>query len=628
MKTLLTFILALIGLTCYPSQPPPFRYNPFTTNQGAVFDLKSQTVSNATYYGDGSHLEGVASAGGITNHSTNITLDGVFSGRFSGDVWGYNTRPSVFEFGAHGDSILVTNVNMTATETNVYCYFANWTLADVGKKIEVVGAGIAFPGGTTKSNLMSTIATVVESTNVSIRAAAATSVANSIAAYGNDDTPAFQSAITYQDTNPGTVYVPSGYNYLIDGEFQALPNSGNAHSQLVLPTNGFYGLGKTFSLKGTAPPYGSLGQVGATLHCFRSPPLIASNYCVIGWPDFYDLNIGGWGFNLQELDLENLSFLTSPDSPNSVVQVSRLGRAGLYNCTFTAWFQALESNPTNYFLHRPAYYIPAVWMPTYTSDMKAELISCTAYGFGIGFMGAEHLIAQGLQVGFCTSGFGLDRAGHGPVINRLDVFYCTTNLTFIPWLTTAPDQGAWVEIFGLDWEQNGDVGSWHRMVRNIYDPGQRIVGKIVTKASIGSSDVVGPLLGIEYLGGPEMGNISSARFALAYDGGLTGWGFHLGSSALTTENFNIAEEGSHTWTIMQAQSVGAELALGHANASPHAMSLFHTNVLVRTNISILGQLAVTNGIALMAVTNVTGSAVKGQIPIKVNGSTYYIDLKQ
>lgn len=83
-----------------------------------------------------------------------------------------------------------------------------FTSADVGKLITVVGAGAA------GVDLSTTIATFASSTSVTLTVSATTAVSAATYAYGTDDGPAINSAITAAATLGGTVSLPPG-NYAI-----------------------------------------------------------------------------------------------------------------------------------------------------------------------------------------------------------------------------------------------------------------------------------------------------------------------------------------------------------------------------------------------------------------------------
>lgn len=83
-----------------------------------------------------------------------------------------------------------------------------FTSADVGKLITVVGAGAA------GVDLSTTIATLASSTSVTLTVSATTAVSAATYAYGTDDGPAINSAITAATTLGGTVSLPPG-NYAI-----------------------------------------------------------------------------------------------------------------------------------------------------------------------------------------------------------------------------------------------------------------------------------------------------------------------------------------------------------------------------------------------------------------------------
>ncbi|WP_309091717.1 hypothetical protein [Phenylobacterium sp.] len=114
---------------------------------------------------------------------------------------------SVLDYGAVGDGKAPEDGFILAGTSRLDSETANFTAADVGKKISVAGAG---PGG---SLLTTTIASLVSSGSVNLADAASTNALGRAFAYGTDDTAAIQAAIEAHSN----IYFPgaqSGRRYM------------------------------------------------------------------------------------------------------------------------------------------------------------------------------------------------------------------------------------------------------------------------------------------------------------------------------------------------------------------------------------------------------------------------------
>jgi hypothetical protein len=134
-------------------------------------------------------------------------------------------------FGAVGDLTTISGCAISATSSSLACSGASFVAGDVGKTMYVAGAGTA--GAT----LISSIATRVNSTTVTLNNAAATAVTSATAAYGTDNTTALQNAINFAIAHGEGLYIPAG-NYLhhglnITGFFGKIVGDGFGSATLV-----------------------------------------------------------------------------------------------------------------------------------------------------------------------------------------------------------------------------------------------------------------------------------------------------------------------------------------------------------------------------------------------------------
>ena len=112
-------------------------------------------------------------------------------------------------YGAAGDGKIITDV-VTNTTTTITSATAAFTAGDVGKYIMINGAN-----GSTVAPLLSTIASVTNSTTAVLADAAAASVSDCQAVYGTDDTAAINAAVSAAST-----YAQAG-NYFAEVLFGA-----------------------------------------------------------------------------------------------------------------------------------------------------------------------------------------------------------------------------------------------------------------------------------------------------------------------------------------------------------------------------------------------------------------------
>jgi hypothetical protein len=93
--------------------------------------------------------------------------------------------------GAKGDLKYVADAGITNTSKTLTSATAAFTAADVGKTINIRGAGLA----ENKGMLTTTIAAVTNATTIELAAASSATGTNKVAIYGTDDTEAIRSAV-------------------------------------------------------------------------------------------------------------------------------------------------------------------------------------------------------------------------------------------------------------------------------------------------------------------------------------------------------------------------------------------------------------------------------------------------
>ena len=133
-------------------------------------------------------------------------------------------------YGARADMKVLPDAAIQAGSKSLSSTSAVFTPADAGKAVVIAGAGTA--GGV----LSTAIATVRDSHHAVLRALASTTVRGAQAAYGTDDTAAFQSALDAQSkAGGGEVSVPAGA-YLLRGTLN-VPRFVRLHGDLMVPAS-------------------------------------------------------------------------------------------------------------------------------------------------------------------------------------------------------------------------------------------------------------------------------------------------------------------------------------------------------------------------------------------------------
>jgi hypothetical protein len=267
---------------------------------------------------------------------------------------------NVTNFGAVGDAVQffanTTSNSVVVTTTNPL------PISAIGETIEVFGAGTP----TTSSNnqdLITTVANVVNGTNIYVSKACQQTLTNTFATYGFNNQASFQAAITAvgADTND-TIYIPAG-TYLL----MPTSHSGTySESAIVLQRGGinFVGAGTNSTILLSRGAWGGVNSVirGFLVEVW-SP--ITNNYPV----SFSDLtmdggvqqgNTGYHGFpaNLTTgagWDITHCAFILGGNSSINLYQTwftnvlvrhwrgeefksldgSTNGKIGIYNCTFS-----------------------------------------------------------------------------------------------------------------------------------------------------------------------------------------------------------------------------------------------------------------------------------------------------
>ncbi len=133
-------------------------------------------------------------------------------------------------YAARADMKLVSDAAIRGNSKTLSSVSATFTHADIGKSIAIGGAGVS--GGVLTTKIMA----VPGLHSATLQAEATTSVTNGRAAYGTDNTAAFQNALDAQfKARGGKVEVPSGA-YLLLGTLN-IPRFVRLRGDLMLPAS-------------------------------------------------------------------------------------------------------------------------------------------------------------------------------------------------------------------------------------------------------------------------------------------------------------------------------------------------------------------------------------------------------
>ena len=137
---------------------------------------------------------------------------------------------NVKAYGAKGDGQRNNVGGITSGTSLLNSATANFVVGDIGKTVEIPGAGVA------GAVLVTTITGRNSATQVSVGAIASTTVVNKVIWWGTDDTAAIQAAINACfAARATTVYLPQGI-YIIAGALVTNDVNGlNPNSQLYIP---------------------------------------------------------------------------------------------------------------------------------------------------------------------------------------------------------------------------------------------------------------------------------------------------------------------------------------------------------------------------------------------------------
>lgn len=175
-----------------------------TNNIDMVIVAETITTTGSVY------ADNISVTSGITKDGVNVLNETESDAKYA---TASSTAHNVLDFGAVGDGGFLESVSITSGSATLSSARGLFSESSQDAIIRVEGAGA---GGAV---LETSIATYISPTEVSLAASALTTVTGNMAAFGTDDSLAFQAAAdAAQAGSNGTmvVFVPAGHTYLVN----------------------------------------------------------------------------------------------------------------------------------------------------------------------------------------------------------------------------------------------------------------------------------------------------------------------------------------------------------------------------------------------------------------------------
>ncbi|MEU8839934.1 SGNH/GDSL hydrolase family protein [Streptomyces roseus] len=338
------------------------------------------------------------------------------------DAWVFD----VVSYGAVGNGKVVADAAMTASSATLTSATASFTAGDVGKAVQVLGAGAS------GETLVGTISTYTSGTQVTLSATAGSTVSGTCAMWASDDTVAIQAAVdaaaAYAVAHSGaaTVRIPpaAGQFYGIAG---ALKTGGSTlgNSQLTLPVYATTGRKITLSIRGTSSGAGVQhwqqtvpNTTGATLLSFgifasagaQTASINAGgNPSVLGGP----AQPGGYGvapgnFSNLYVDIGDLSILTCHSKfglTYSAIDLSGVANARLQDVAYSTTGTVPGGSYVSPGVFATGLSIGCLLPANGNNDLTiVENVTCGG-GYTYAILVPEHTDIYGLRLLYCWAAF-------------------------------------------------------------------------------------------------------------------------------------------------------------------------------------------------------------------------------
>lgn len=435
--------------------------------------------------------------------------------------------PKVYNVEAYGavhDGKRVYDGVATASSTTITSVSNQFTSGDVGKVIQISGAGSA---GTSH---VTTIATFVNSGQITISVAASTTTTASVIDWGTDDTASIQAANNAcYAAGGGTVYFPIGI-YIINGALQTSVDGVNPNSQLYIKASQITSSPiNLVAVKWLGEEsfnnvyYFSDINKGAILRSTlktgsgTSPAVVGTKGLVGSYLDFsYD-----------KFSMENIIIQVSSNKGASVPQISgfngiNMAQGEFKNCVFTVDSDLdTTTDPTGSGIF-------GLWLGKEDNNGPNLIEGCSVGGFEYGFVIGEHTRLNH-PYAFCNlNGFVFLQSNYETVGFILG--HRNKNHILIP-STTIQGVTAGSTTLNIEAELEGlYAGRWFTTVNDVSDVLNASVGSVrintISPGVIDGASNLSIIPGNQLI--PQFFTQGGGRSVKTFGSGQAGYGEHAG----------------------------------------------------------------------------------------------------
>ena len=480
----------------------------------------------------------------VSNAAPPVAGDDFYANTPTTVVWG-NRLPRTFNVKHNKHSNLAGDgkehyySSINAGSYTLTCTDGSFASSDVGKIIGIENAG------TSGSWHITTIATYISATQVTLTAAAVNSVSttHTVSAeittfYGTDDTVALQTLINSSfrtsstEWNGNCEFIFPDALYIIGGALQTAvtgfsSTAINYNSQIYIPNLPYdpasgnlpeFSFRCTMTFKGETRPFfhgpNSIGNAQSVRWGARIRSTLQSSsgsfpsiLCAKGGASATD----NWAqFNSVGLEIEDLIFELTTNSSNAIHMCAINGDRAKY--TRYTRCNAYPHNRIANYIGTGAIATPGTntigFIPAGQGDELGNITEkCLAVGFDYGFLSGEHFAIRDCMAWSCISALGLVSTHIPVVIDNLEATGVKYYITYAGPIVT--------DIWGSSWNKaiingsiNGEISdstysaAWFANIAHINDSGNAIHGKLdimCSEGAVGYSAVRASKIGGENL---------------------------------------------------------------------------------------------------------------------------------
>jgi hypothetical protein len=346
-----------------------------------------------------------------------------FSGKtqISKDYIFNNNHIYVASFGGKADGVDYSDGEITASSSTFTSDSANFTPIDVGKYIAVAGAGA---GG---AELITTIATYVNESTITLTISASTTVSSANFKFGTNNTAIIQQAINYACNLRTSTLVFDYGRYFLAGSPITNVGGYNPNSQLYIPRNNYAPSAEQRVLKmlGVTPPNlfidFAAGQVAPNAGTILESVINDSAACILNTiPDTALYGI----FNWRMLYIENLQFRNK--SNNQTIDIkAKMSGVDLEHQNFVALKNLrIHTNSATESSVKPDTCTFGLKLPAINNGGNNQVDNIAIQGYFNGLIINENTNCDNLTISACWVGIRYDSSYHASNINRALITWC------------------------------------------------------------------------------------------------------------------------------------------------------------------------------------------------------------